>query len=233
MNKKPITISAETRSETGKGAARQLRRDGYLPAVVYGHGDISQALKVKTEEMERLLSRIHVATTVVDLEVDGASRQVLIREIQRHPFRPELLHVDFFHIRADEKIRIEVPLHLVGKPMGVEEGGVLQQTRHEIAIECLPTDIPEEFTVDVSGLEIGDSLHVADIDTGSVEVLDDPDLTVCSVVAPTVVQVEEEVEEVELVEGLELEMEGELPEGAEAAEAEEGESEEGEERDEG
>lgn len=228
--KKQVTIHAEPRARTGKGAARQLRREGYLPAVVYGHGDDSRALKVKTEEMERLLARIHVATTVVDLEVDGESRQVLIREIQRHPYRPDLLHVDFFHIRADEKIRIEVPLRLAGKSIGVEEGGVLQQSRHEIAIECLPHDIPEEFTIDVSGLEIGDTLHVGDIDTGAVEVLDDPDLTICSVVAPTVVQVEEP-EVVELVEGLELEPAAEGVEVEPEAEEEPGEAEE--ERDEG
>lgn len=211
------TLRARSRDTSGKGAARQLRREGFVPAVVYGHGDETKSLTLDAHDFDRLLSRIHVGTTVVELEVEGdASRQVLIREIQRHPVRRDVLHVDFFHIRADEKISIDVPIHLVGDAKGVDEGGILQQVRHQLEIECLPTEIPDAFTFDVSGLEIGDSVHVGDLDTGNVVVLTDSDLTVCSVVPPTVEE-EPEVEE----EGLEPELVGEEgEEGEPAAEAE-------------
>jgi len=228
MTKELVTLRARPRTQTGKTAARKLRRNGVIPAVVYGHGDDSQSLAIETHELERLLSRIHAATTVIELDVeDGDSQQVLIREIQRHPFRSDILHVDFFHIRADEVIRVSIPLHLDGHAKGVEEGGILQQIRHEIEVECLPGEIPEDFRVDVSALDIGDSIHIADIDTGSITVLDDADLTVCSVVPPTVIEVEEEEAalppEFEGLEGEELE--AALAEAAEAAGEREGEGE--------
>ncbi len=218
MNKEQAKLRAETRAETGKGVARQLRRRGRLPAVVYGHGDESKALTVDAHEFDRLLSRIQAGTTVISLEVEGDdARQVLIREIQRHPYRLDPLHVDFFHIRADEKITVEVPVHLDGEPQGVTLGGILQQVRHELEVECLPNEIPSEFRVDVSALDIGDSIHVADIDSRGVLILDEADLTVCSVVPPSVMEVEEEEvpegEEVELVEGAEAEAAEEDEEG--------------------
>ncbi len=219
MTNESATLTARTRTTSGKGAARQLRRSGQLPAVVYGRRDEAESLALDTHELTRLLSRIHAATTVIDLEVDGGEpRPVLIREIQRHPYRPQLLHVDFFEIRADVKIRVAVPLHLLETPAGVEVGGILQQLRHEIEVECLPNEIPAEFTIDVSALEIGDSLHVSDVDTGEVEVLDDDTVTICTVVPPAVEEVEEEEEEVEELEEGEAEAEAEAPE----AEAEEG-----------
>ncbi len=209
--KESVTLTAEKRSETGKSAARSMRRTGYLPAVVYGHGEESHALRLKTDEVQQLLGRISVATTMIDLHVVGEDPQrVLIREVQRHPYRDDILHLDFFHVRADEAISIEVPVQLEGKPVGVEAGGILQQIRYEIEIECLPDEIPEAFTVDVSALDVGDSIHIADVDTGGVDVLDEPDLTICTVVPPTVLKVEEEVpEEVEVIEGAEPEEEAE------------------------
>ena len=217
MTNESARLTARARTTSGKGAARQLRRSGQLPAVVYGRRDEAESLALDTHELSRLLSRIHAATTVIDLEVDGGKpRPVLIREIQRHPYRPQLLHVDFFEIRADVKIRVSVPLHLLETPHGVEMGGILQHLRHEIEIECLPNEIPSEFTIDVSELEIGDSLHVSDVDTGGVEVLDDEGLTICTVVPPAVEEVEEE-EEVGEVEEAEADAAAEAPE----AEAEE------------
>ncbi len=204
-------LKAEERTETGTGASRRMRRDGFVPAVVYGHGESSRNLKVRERELRALLDRISVENTLVDLEVEGAPTQkVLIREVQRHPWRARVLHVDFFQIRADEKIRVAVPLELVGVPRGVQdEDGILQQSKHEIEVECLPGEIPEKFELDVSNLEIGDSLHVADLNTGGVRPLEDLDLTLCVVVPPTVIQVEEEeAEEGVLLEGLEPELVG-------------------------
>ncbi len=210
--KEEITLRAEGRAQTGKGAARRMRRDGFVPAVVYGHGRESVHLRIRADELDGVLSRIRAGTTMIGLKIDGGgSRKVLIRELQRHPFRSDILHVDFFQIREDERIRVAVPLRLIGQAQGVEEGGILQQLRHEIQVECLPSDIPESFELDVTALLIGDSLHVADFDAGGVTVLDDLDLTVCAVVPPTVMKVEEEEEELEEIEA-EAEAEAEVAE---------------------
>jgi large subunit ribosomal protein L25 len=170
-----------------------LRRAGAIPGNVYGREVEPVAVAADQLEFAALVSAISVENTIVELSVDdGAPRRVLIREIQRHPVRSEYLHVDFFEIRAGEKLNVNVPLHLVGTPIGVRNGGVLQQVRHEIEIECLPSEIPPSFEVDISGLEIGDSLHIGDIDLGGVELLDEAERTICLVAAPRVVEVEEE-----------------------------------------
>lgn len=227
------TLKAETRESTGSGPARRLRRDGWVPAVVYGHGEESRILKVRERELRRLLESISVDNTLVDLEVeDDGARKVLIREVQTHPWKPRLLHVDFFHIQEDEEIRVSIPIRFVGTPEGVsEDGGILQTNRDAIEIECLPSEIPEFFELDVSQLEIGDSLHVADLNTGGVRPLEDLDATLCVVVPPTVIQVEEEEPEAAELELAELEPEliGEEGEELERAPEEEVEGEEEEE----
>ncbi|MDX1395086.1 MAG: 50S ribosomal protein L25/general stress protein Ctc [Gemmatimonadota bacterium] len=213
MSNENATLRAEPREDRGKSAARRLRRSGGLPAVVYGDEAETLALTIDMHEFERLMARIHAATTVLSLEVEGeGEHQVLIREVQRHPFRSDFLHVDFLRIRAGQKINVKVPVHLVGHAPGVEEGGIMQQTRHELEVECTPANIPSEITVDVSSMEIGDSIHVADLDAGDIVILDDADLTICTCVQPTIITVEEEDEEME--EGLE----GELVEGDEEGE---------------
>lgn len=222
-------LTAEPREEAGTGPARQLRRQGQIPAVIYGHGQESKNLKVQRQELELLLDRINVENTLVDLEIDGTSRKVLIREVQRHPWKPRILHVDFFNIRVDEKIRVAVPIRFVGNPVGVSEaGGILQQNRHEIEVECLPDEIPEEFELYVGDLDIGDSLHVADLNTGGVRPQEELELTLCVVVPPTVITVDEEEEEEEAaLEELEPELIGEeRPEEEAVAAPEEGEEEE-------
>lgn len=216
MTNESAKLTARTRTTSGKGAARQLRRSGQLPAVVYGRRDETESLALDTHELSRLLSKIHAATTVIDLEVDGGKpRPVLIREIQRHPYRPQLLHVDFFEIRADVKIRVQVPIHLVETPAGVEMGGMLQFLRHELEVECLPNEIPSGFEVDVSALEIGDSLHVSDVDAGGVAILEDETVTICTVVPPAIEEeeeVDEELDEEVEGEGEEAEAAGDEPE---------------------
>lgn len=221
---KQVTLTAKTREQTGSGAAGRLRRDGWIPAVIYGHGRDSQPLKVDDTEFRQLLMDISVDNTLVDLDVEGDGvERVLIREVQTHPWRSQVLHVDFFQIREDEEIRVAIPIRYTGEAQGVREsGGILQTNRNELEVECLPEEIPEYFELDVSELEIGDSLHVADLNTGGVRPLEDLDATLCVVVPPTIVEVEEEVpeEEVELEE-LEPELvgeeeEGEVPEGEEA-----------------
>jgi large subunit ribosomal protein L25 len=197
MSNENATLRAELRNETGKTATRNLRRAGGLPAVIYGDYSDPMALTVENHEFERLMARVHAATTVISLEIDGVEpQQVLIREVQRHPFRADYLHVDFVKFRAGQKIKVQVPVHLEGLAVGVDLGGIMQQTRHEIEIECLPTAIPSEIKVDVTAMEIGDSIHIGDLDAGDIVILDDPDLTICTCQQPTViVEEDEDVEE--------------------------------------
>jgi large subunit ribosomal protein L25 len=203
MSKQVALLEVEARSDTGKGAARRLRAAGKVPGVVYGHGEDPMAVQADELELQLLINRISVENTLIDLKVGGSKpKAVLIREIQRHPYRSKLLHVDFFEITAGEKIKVGVPIRLEGTPAGVRVGGILQVIRYELEVECLPREIPEVFEVDISDMEIGDSLHISEIDTGDVTLLEDESLTVCTVVAPKVAAVEEEeAEEAEEEEG--------------------------------
>ena len=206
---KTVRLKAEKRDVRGKGTARRLRREGLVPAVMYGHGFEPESLRVDEHELSLLLGRISAGSTLIDLEVDGGqARKVLIRDVQKHPWKPSFLHIGIFRIDVDQEIKVAVPLQLTGEADGVKnEGGILQQHRYEINISCLPTAIPDGFQVDVSELAIGDFLHISDVDVGDVTVLDEQDTIVGAVIPPTILVIEEEVEEEELEEGEELEPE--------------------------
>ncbi len=181
------SLNAAARTDTGKGTARSLRRAGKVPAVIYGHGRSPEPLSVDTGTLTRLLATISAATTVVDVAVDDrAPVKALIREIQRDPLRSStILHIDLFEIKADEVVTVEVPLHFVGTPDGVRNfGGILDQAMHSIRIEVLPGDIPPHVDVDVTALNIGQSLHVSAVSIAKAKILEDPARTICSVVAP-------------------------------------------------
>lgn len=185
-----VQLKVESRSTQGTGAARAMRRDGQVPAVIYGRGRDPVPLAVNGVELGRLLEKIHPESTIVELSLDGATVRTLIREVQRHPVRPGIVHVDFYEIRAGEKIRLEVPIHCVGIPDGVRnQGGTLDQVIRNVAIEVLPADIPERVELDVTALTIGKSLHISDLKIAAGEILMDPALTVCTVVAPRVEEV--------------------------------------------
>ena len=187
------TIHATARDGRGKGAARTTRRGGRIPGVLYGHGEESVALSVDAAELKRLVHAISIENTIVDLDLGGSEPyKVLIRELQRHPVRDEFLHIDFFHVAMDEKLQVEIPIVLVGTPTGVKnKGGVLDHQLRELEVYCLPGNIPEKVELDVSALDIGDSVHVSDIRLGDVEILTDADRAVVAVLAPTVIEVEE------------------------------------------
>ncbi len=186
------TLSGAVRAETGKGAARKLRASGSVPAVIYGHAREPQSLSVNTRELEKLLTQIAAASTVIELSLDGRMTRTLIREIQRHPFKRQIVHVDFQELVAGEKVSVACPITYVGTAIGVREGGVLDQILHELQIEVDPANLPNHIDVDVSGVAIGHSLHVRDIPVpNGVTFLDDPDTTVC-VVAQSRAAVEQE-----------------------------------------
>jgi large subunit ribosomal protein L25 len=191
------TITAHSREGRGKGAARQTRREGRIPGVLYGHGEDSVPLSVDAHELQRLVHAISIENTIVDLDLGlGEPYKVLIRELQRHPFRDEFVHIDFFHVAMDEKIQVEVPIVLIGTPTGVKnKGGVLDHQLRELEVFCLPGSIPEKIELDVSDLDIGDSIHVSDIQLPDVEILTELDRAVVAVLAPTVMEVEEVAEE--------------------------------------
>jgi len=182
-----VTLSAEPRADTGKGVARTLRRNGRVPAVIYGHGREPEALSVDTTALGRLLAGISASTTVLNLAVgDRPPVRALIREMQRNPIRPaDIIHLDFFEVRADEEIEVDVPVHLIGIPEGVRVGGgTLDQALYTITISVLPGDLPESIEVDVSGLTIGHSIHVRDLSVPKAEILNDENLPVASVIPP-------------------------------------------------
>jgi large subunit ribosomal protein L25 len=193
-------LSATPRDGTGKGAARTLRAEGRIPAVIYGHGRDPQALAIDNRELEKLLSRISAESTVIDLALDGKTARTLIREIQRHPFKRQILHVDFQELVAGEKVTVRIPIVLTGVPDGVrQEGGVLDQTLRELEVEVDPANIPNHIEIDVTPLGIGNSIHVRDIKLPEgAEYMGDEDASVCVVSAPrAVVETVAATEEVE------------------------------------
>ena len=183
-------LTAEPRTVHGTGEMRRLRNAGRTPAVIYGHGREPAALTVSSAELGRLLEAIAPASTIVDLTVGGTTHKTLIREVQRHPLRPGVVHIDFYEVKAGEKITLEVPVHLVGIPDGVRhQGGTLDQVLRTVEIEVLPADIPERVELDVTALTIGKALPVSALNIPNAKVLTDAALTVCTVVAPRVEEV--------------------------------------------
>ena len=180
------SLSATPRSETGTGAARKLRQSGSVPAVIYGHGRAPQHLTLNTRDFEKLLSGISVSSTVIDLTVDGTSARTLIREIQRHPFKRNIVHVDFQELIAGEKITVNIPLRFVGVAEGVRNsGGILDQTMHQVHLRLDPANIPDHIDVDVTALTVGHSFHIRDLKLPEgVTILDEPGATICVVTAP-------------------------------------------------
>ncbi len=179
-------LSASPRETSGKGAARSLRSSGRVPATIYGHGREAMNLSLDTRELEKLLSHISAENTVIDLALDGKSARTIIREIQRHPFKRQILHVDFQELVAGEKIIVRVPIILMGVPDGVRmDGGMLDQTLRELEVEVDPSDIPNHIEVDVTKMTIGSSLHVSDLVLpNGVEIVGDGEGSVAVVSAP-------------------------------------------------
>jgi large subunit ribosomal protein L25 len=203
MSKKTV-LKAQPRADRGKEVARRLRAEGRIPAVIYGKDMEARGLSLDLQETEYLFHRIAVENTILDLVIEGDDEpvQTLIREIQSYPHKPGLLHVDFLRIQKGVAVEVDIPVSLDGMPIGVREaGGILEQIINELRVKCIPSLIPEVVSLDVTGLAVGDSFHVSDINLGEgVDILIDPEQTVCSVQIPKVTVVEEEVPEEELEE---------------------------------
>lgn len=193
------TLQAALRQNSGKGAARTLRREGKIPAVIYGRGRESEALVIEATALTKLISHIGSSTPVDVLVADRQPVQALIREVQRNPIRPEdILHIDLYEIHAGETIQLSVHLHIIGIPEGVRQfGGMLDQSMRELEIKVLPRHIPERIEIDVSSLGIGDAIYVRDLSVPEAEILADPSIAICSVIAPRAAEEETPTEEVE------------------------------------
>jgi len=194
------TLAAEKRTEAGKSAMRKLRAAGRTPAVLYGHGEETRHISVDTHELGVLFSRISVDNTIIQLSVHGergAALRALVREVQIDPTSRRVLHVDFYQVHAGERIEVEVPLHFTGTAAGVKAGGILHPNFNALPVSCLAEQIPEAIDVDVSALEIGDSLHTNQIIMPAGATTDlDPEAVICSVTAPAAVPVEAPAAEV-------------------------------------
>ncbi|HET7789307.1 MAG TPA: 50S ribosomal protein L25/general stress protein Ctc [Gemmatimonadales bacterium] len=223
-----ISLAAKTREASGKGSARSARAKALVPAVIYGHGRPTQSLVLDSPALEKALTGVEPEATVVELTLDGKKVKTLIREIQRHPIRPDIIHVDFYEIHADEKVKLKVPVHLVGSADGVRNaGGVLDQVIRDVEIEVLPEDIPDRVELDVTALKIGDSLHVKDLAIPKATILLAGDLTIATVVPPRAEEVAApttetatEVAEPELIRKVREDEEGEEGEAAAEGKAE-------------
>jgi large subunit ribosomal protein L25 len=196
------SLSAEVRTERGKGVARKLRAAGRVPGVVYGHSREPQSLSLVARDLDKLLSHIAAGSTVIELTLGKATTKTLIREIQRHPFKKQILHIDFMELVAGEKVIVDIPLVFVGIPEGVRlSGALLEQIVHNIEVNVDPSNIPNHIDVDVTNLAMGHSLHVRDLKLPEgLEVLTDEDTTICAVVAPRAVVEEKAEGEVESAE---------------------------------
>jgi large subunit ribosomal protein L25 len=197
-------LTATPRTGTGKGVARKLRASGQIPGIIYGHAREPQALAINTRDFEKLLEHISAESTVIELAVGGKMSRTLIREIQRHPFKREYLHVDFQELVAGEVVTVRIPIVLVGLPEGVRlEGGVMDQTLRELEIEVDPANMPNHIDVNVENLKIGESIHLSDITLPpGVTAMAEGDMTIVVVSAPRAVVEETPAATVEGAEGV-------------------------------
>jgi large subunit ribosomal protein L25 len=190
-----ITLVAEQRPEKGSRPSGRLRRAGKVPAVVYGLDSDTLMVTVPARDLGHILSGESGANTLITLKVDDDDVLTLARQIQRHPTRGELMHVDFIRIRRDVAVSAEIPVHLVGEATGVRDGGLLEQLIFNLTIEAMPGNIPVSLEVDVSALAIGDQVRVSDVPLGEgVATQVEDDTVVAQVAAPRVVTEEEEGE---------------------------------------
>lgn len=214
-----IELNANIRTTVGNGPARRLRQSGQLPAVLYGPGAEPVLLSVNISDFDQVLKKSGASQLLLNLVIQDSetyTRSAMVKELQTHPVSRNFLHVDFYEIAMDRKIKVKVPIVTTGMAKGVELGGVLQIIRREIEVLCLPFEVPESFEIDVADLDIGDSIHVRDISQeGEIEFLEDENFTVVTLLIPKIEEEEEPAEEEE-EEAEEAAVEGEVEEAPKA-----------------
>lgn len=190
-----LTLPAETRERAGKGASRELRRSGRVPAVVYGGKEEPLTVHIEEKELRRQLGTGHFFNSVVDIEVGGKKVRTLPKDVAFHPVSDRPLHVDFLRVSKNAKIHVNVPVHFANEEAspGLKRGGVLNIVRHELDLVCEADKIPEEIMIDVTGLEVGDSIHISHVTlpAGAESGITDRDFTIATIVAPSSLKSEE------------------------------------------
>ncbi len=204
-----IELKTKIRITTGNGPARRLRMSGQIPAVLYGPKTEPVLLSVNKSDLELVFKKGGIGQVILNLVIqkngETLTMPAMIKELQTHPVSRNFIHIDFYEIKMDQKITAKIPVVTIGKAKGVELGGMVQIIRRELEVECLPLEVPESIEIDISDLDIGDSIHVGDISLeGEIEILEEDDYTVVTVLSP---KMEEEPEEEEEAEGEEAEKE--------------------------
>ena len=188
------TLPAETRTQAGKGASRALRREGRVPAVIYGGKEAPLAVHVEEKELRRQLGTGHFTNSIVMVEVGGKSIRTLPKDVAFHPVNERPLHVDFLRVTKDAKVTVEVPVLFINEDAspGLKRGGVLNIVRHELELVCDADKIPDDIQIDVTGLEVGASIHISHValPAGSVSAITDRDFTIATIVAPSALKSE-------------------------------------------
>lgn len=199
-----VELKANIRTTSGNGPARALRRSGRIPGVLYGPDTESVLLSVVINDLEQVLKKSKVGQVLLNLVIqngEASTRSAMIKELQTHPVSRNFLHVDFYEIALDRKIRVKIPVSIIGKAKGVEDGGMLQIIRRELEVLCLPFNIPELIEIDITNLDIGDSIHVGDVSLAEgIEFLDDDHFTVVTMLSPKIEAVAAEELELEKTE---------------------------------
>jgi large subunit ribosomal protein L25 len=214
-----LEVRTRSEKEKGKERAKGLRGKGYVPGVVYGHGESAVPITLEKRNLSQILEKAHGDNIVFNVRIDGQGEaKAILKEVQRDPVTREITHVDFQHIHAGEALTVQVPVVLTGSSPGVKQGGILEHTLRKVQARCLPSQIPDHFIIDIGNLNLGDSLHVKDIDAGPVRILEDVDAAVVSVVVP---RAKVEVTEAPEAAPEEAAAEEEAPEGEEEEEEKE------------
>ena len=184
-----LTLPAERRERAGKGASRQLRREGRVPAVIYGGNEDPIAIHIEAKELARQMGTGHFLNSIVMIDVGGKSVRTLPKDVALHPVTDRPLHADFLRLAKDAKIQVNVPVVFINEEdsPGLKKGGVLNVVRHELELVCDSDKIPDDIQLDVTGLEIGDSIHISNVTLpqGSASAITDRDFTIATVVAPS------------------------------------------------
>ena len=184
-----LTLPAETRERAGKGASRALRREGRVPAVIYGNNEAPQSIHVEEKELRRQLGTGHFFNSIVEIEVGGQKVRTLPKDVAFHPVNDRPLHADFLRISKDHKVHVAVPVVFANEEAspGLKRGGVLNIVRHELELVCDPERIPDDIVIDVTGREVGDSIHISHVTLpeGSASAITDRDFTIATIVAPS------------------------------------------------
>ena len=196
---------AEKRSKSGKSAARAIRREGKVPAVIYGGGQAAEVLALNHTEVLKHLEHEAVFSHILDINIDGQVSKGVLKDLQRHPAKRRIIHLDFMRVQVGETIRMHVPLHFIGAEtaVGVKAGGIMMTNVTDVEVDCLPVDLPEYIEVDVSGLDVGESLHLGELAVpNGVQLVEmgheeGADLAVVTITAPTVSAATPEEEEIE------------------------------------